>query len=81
MLSNPYFQRKITGDSLTSSRYFSIRCFSSALEDTTIPLRSVFVTLAKKDSTRFSQDPCFGVKINSNRFGSLAKYARVSFEI
>ena len=51
-----------------------IRAFSSAFEDTRIPLRMVLVILAKKTSTKFSQDPCFGVNTNSKRLGRVLRY-------
>ena len=58
-----------------------IRSFSSCLEDTRMPRNMDFVILAKNISIRLSQEPCLGVKMNSNRFGALAKYARVSLEV
>ena len=58
-----------------------MRCFNSVLEDTRIPRKSVRVILEKNDSMRFSQDPCLGVKMNSNRFGTVARYVLVSLEI
>ena len=79
--SKPYFQRKTTGLSLISSRYNMIRSFSSCLEDTRMPRNIDFVILAKNISIRLIQEPCLGVKMNSNRFGALAKYARVSLEV
>ena len=50
-----------------------IRAFSSAFEATRIPLRMVLVILAKKPSTRFSQDPCLGVNTNSKRLGRVLR--------
>jgi hypothetical protein len=41
----------------------------------------VFAIFAKKDSIKFSQNPCLGVRVNSNRFGSVVGKARVSLEI
>ena len=46
-----------------------------------MPRSRVFVILPKNDSIRLSQDPCFGVKVNSKRFGSVARKARVSLEM
>ena len=57
-----------------------MRCRSSALDSTRIPRNSVLASFAKNDSTTFSQEPCLGVKTNSNRFAIVAKQARVSFE-
>jgi hypothetical protein len=36
--------------------------------------------LPKNDSIKFNQDPCLGVKVNSNQLGSVARKARVSWE-
>ena len=36
--------------------------------------------LREEHSTTFSQEPCLGVKTNSNRFAIVVRYARVSFE-
>src|SRR6266849_10097315 len=76
-----YFHLNTTGSSFTSFRYRSIRVFNSAFELTRIPRNNVRASLPKKDSTRFSHEPCLGVKMNSKRFGTLAKYARVCLEI
>jgi len=46
-----------------------------------MPRSRVRAILLKNDSIRLSQDPCTGVKVNSNRFGSLAKKDRVSLEM
>ena len=42
-----------------------------------MPRSRVCAILPKKDSTRLSQDPCLGVKVNSKRFGSAARKVRV----
>src|SRR5437667_12647152 len=71
--SSLYFHRKITGSSLTSRRYISMRARSSSLELTRMPRRSVLAILPKKDSIRFSHEPCVGVKTNSKRLGTVVK--------
>lgn len=41
----------------------------------------VLTTLPKNDATGFNQEPCLTVKMNSNRPGTVTRYARVSLEI
>ena len=48
-----------------------MRAFNSAFELTRIPRNNVRASLPKKDSIRFNHEPCFGVKMNSKRFGTL----------
>lgn len=48
--------------------------------ETRIDLSTVFSILAKKASTRLSQEPCFGVNVKLTRFGTVARYLCVSLE-
>ena len=43
------------------------------LRATRFTRNKVFAILAKNDSTMFSQEPCLGVKVNSKRFGNVAR--------
>ena len=59
-----------------------MRSFSSCLEATWIGRRAERASLEKKPSTGFSQEPCFGVKVNWKRpSGWAASQALVSFEM
>lgn len=66
---------------MTSLRYCSIRDLSSSWDATRIPRKRVLAILEENSSMMLSQDPCLGVKMNSNRFGTVFKYARVSCEV
>ena len=78
--SSRYFQVKTTGQRFTSLKYFRIRCRSSVFESTRKPLSTVRAILEKKTSIKFSQEACLGVKTNSKRFGTVARYLRTSAE-
>src|SRR5207245_11654109 len=58
------------------------RSLSSCLEETRMWRRTERASLEKKPSTRLSQEPCLGVKVNSHLpAGCSASEARVSLEI
>src|SRR5260370_7064925 len=79
--SSLYFHLKTVGSSFTSFKYNSIRVRNSCFEVTRIPRSRVRANFPKNDSTRLSHDPCLGVKTNSNRLGTLVRYARFSREL
>ena len=59
-----------------------MRSLSSCLDATRMWRRTERASLEKKPSTRFSQEPCLGVKVNSKRpAGRLASQAFVSLEM
>src|SRR5699024_11393932 len=47
----------------------------------TLPLFSYTTLFRSNPSTRFSQEPCFGVNTNSNLPGTPARYFLVSWEV
>ena len=59
-----------------------MRSLSSCLDATRMWRRTERASLEKKPSTRLSQEPCLGVKMNSKRpTGWSASQALVSFEM
>src|SRR5664279_4740447 len=50
-----------------------MRSLSSCLDATRMWRRTERTSLEKKPSTRFSQEPCLGVKVNSKRPGRAAR--------
>jgi len=56
-----FFQRNGTGVSLISAIPLSIRSFSSSLEVTRMWRKNERAIFEKAHSTRFNQEPCFGV--------------------
>ena len=58
-----------------------MRSLSSCLDATRMCRRTERASLEKKPSTKFSQEPCVGVKVNSKRpAGRVASQAFVSLE-
>ena len=58
-----------------------MRAFSSGLPATRMPRRRLLAILAKKDSIKLSQDPCFGVNTNSNRLGMAIHHVPMNMTI
>jgi len=76
-----FFQRNGTGASLISAIPLSILSFSSSLEVTRMCRKNERAIFEKAHSTKFSQEPCFGVWTYSNLPGRVARYFIVSFEM
>ena len=57
----------MTGWRLTSLMPAMMRCLSSYFEATRMWRKTERANLEKKPSTRLSQEPCLGVKVNSKR--------------
>ena len=66
---------------LPESRDQDLARVSAGLVDSPVTRSMVLAIFPKKDSMRFNHEPCFGVKINSNRLGTSFKYIWVSLEI
>src|SRR5260221_10128865 len=58
-----------------------MRSLSSCLDATRMWRRTERASFEKKPSTRFSHEPCLGVKVNSKRPGRAASHAFVSLEM
>src|SRR5208282_1681550 len=81
-LSSLYDQVWTTGCRLNSSMAAMLRFLSSCLDATRIWRSTERASLEKKPSTRLSQEPCLGVKVNSKRpAGCSASQALVSLEM
>ena len=72
----------MTGWQLTSLIPAMMRSLSSCFDATRMWRRTERANLEKKPSTRLSQEPCVGVKVNSKRpAGRVASHALASFEM
>src|SRR5689334_14485739 len=77
-----YDQVWTTGRRLTCLMPAMMRSLSSCFEVTRMWRRTERANLEKKPSTRLSQEPCLGVKVNSKRpAGHVASHALVSLEM
>src|SRR5665213_805715 len=76
-----YDQVWTTGFSLKRSMAAMMRSLSSCLDATRMWRRTERASFEKKPSTRFSHEPCLGVKVNTKRPGRAASHAFVSLEM
>ena len=70
-----------TGSLLTSSKYMSMRFFSSSFVSTLMPLRNDLAILLNIVSTMFSHDACTGVNTNLNLPFLTLRYLCVSADL